>query len=145
MSSSPDEFTSPLRIYHSTKDGNGDRRHVNLYLPAALVEEMERFMRSYTTYLSLHQFMLNCIFYGLEYLAQHGMAETPSAIASQLLIEDLEAMLQATHKTVETAQRIWVMAKTPMQKQTALEKINSVATSCPDPEIAQELRRIIGT
>jgi hypothetical protein len=143
--SSQDEFSSPLRIYHSTRDQNGERRHIHLYLPTALVEDMERFMRSNTTYLSLHQYMLNCLYYGQETLEKNGMATTSPYVKNLLDIEDLDAALDAQNKIVDHAQRMWVKAKTRDQRLQVETHIATAATNTPDPFIAQELRRIIGT
>lgn len=141
---SSDEFASPLRIYHSTKDRNGDRRTVRLYLPNELVTEMERHVKgSSLPYLSLHQYMLNCLHYGQEELAKHGLAHDNPQFQHELEAEDLIARLDATENLIEKCKVAWRKAETPNQKAVVAAQVREIASKQTDNEIAGRLRRIL--
>lgn len=143
MSRPLDEFVSPLKIYHSTRDANGDRRQVRLTLPESLVSGMERFMRSNTTYLSLHQYMMNCLYYGQEMLETHGMADSPVEFRLAVEIEDLVKKQQVTKRILDGCRDLWRNAETAEEKTEIQDKIREAAKLVSDPEKSTELLRII--
>lgn len=143
VASPGDEFTSPLKIYHSTRDSNGDRRSIKLTLPAELVNAMERFMRSQTTYLSLHQYFINCIYYGQEKLEQNGMADSSLVFQHLLQSEDLVAQLQARRKLIENCRQSWRECETPVERAACRERVVYLAGNTSDPQIAAQLRQIV--
>lgn len=143
MSSPGDEFASPLHIYHSTKDSNGDRSFYKLALPSELLNDLQRFMRENSTFLTTHQILLNAVHYGLEKMKECGLAPESKVFQHLLEAEDLTAHLQATAKLLEVLQRDWHSAKTPDQRATVSAKIREIASQTTDPQIAHELRQIL--
>jgi hypothetical protein len=140
---SRDEFDSPLHIYHSTKDSNGDRSFYKLALPTELLNNLQRFMRENSTFLTTHQILLNAVHYGLDAMKEHGLAPESKAFQHLLETEDVAAHLQATAKLIETSQHNWHAAKTPDQRATVSAKIREIASQTTDPQIAHELRQIL--
>jgi hypothetical protein len=138
-----DEFTSPLRIFHSTKDSNGERRQLRINAPAQLVESMERFMRQNTTYLSLHQYVLNCLHYGQERLESEGMADDSGVFKDWLDAVDTLARLTARERLVATSREAWGKANSLETKGMVRAMVEAAAGRASDPVLAAELRRIL--
>jgi hypothetical protein len=143
VSSPGDESNSPLRIYHSTKDANGDRRFTRLVLPAELVSELERFIRDNGSFLSLHQMLLNAVHYGLEAMQQHGLAPDESVFRHVLDAEHLLAKQEARDRLHAALEEAWRHAKSPDERAIVSSQIRTTAATTPDPVHAHQLRQIL--
>jgi hypothetical protein len=143
VSSPEDEFSSPLRVYHSTKDANGDRRFTRLVLPAELVSELERFIRDNGTYLSLHQMLLNAVHYGLDTMQHHGMAPDEPIFNHVLEAEHLLAKQEARVKLHTALKEAWRNAESPDERAIVSAQIRATATTTGDSVYAHQLRQIL--
>lgn len=139
--SSPDE--SPLHIYHSTKDANGDRRFTRLVLPAELLSELERFLRENGTFLSVHQMLLNAVHYGLKAMQEYGLAPSSVVFEHSLEAQHLLTMQEAQVKLYDSLKQAWRDATTPDQRANVSSKILGIAATTTDPQIAHQLRQIL--
>ena len=142
MSTSKDEFASPLPIYHSTKDSSGEKRHVHVYLPGDAHAAMERSCRNYSEWLSFHQFLLNAVIHGTDLMAEKGMADTSPVFKQALIADDLLAQLEATNRMVDSYQKAWHTAKTTKQRDLVKAEIQLAAQNMTDSQIASQLTDI---
>jgi hypothetical protein len=104
---------------------------------------MERFMRENTTYLSLHQYALNCLTYGQQYLEQNGMAASSGVLKDWLATQDLLAEFEFNSSLLSTSRELWNKAHTPDTKVQAASRIRESAVHCTDPVLQSELLRIL--
>jgi hypothetical protein len=145
------EFSGePLEIYTRTRDTEGHSTTCKVNLPSLWVAHATNWIARdpNRTFGSLHNYLLNAIMHGGDYMEMRGygeLCETNKQLKSALRVEARAAMLEATQRTMDMARKNWLAASTATEKAEVRSEVLEIALEwqMTDPARAEELRKIV--
>jgi hypothetical protein len=140
--SSHDEFSSPLPIYYSCKDANGESESTYTRLPSTLVVAMAHSIRG-TEFVSPNNLRSNCIIQGFKLFGDRGQVSFSPEVMALLELEETMAQVSNQTKMIEGCRELLRTARTPTQWHRAVATTEKMAGMTRDPEIAFQLKQLI--